>query len=74
MFTEMKKLKVMHNGWIYHLSPVSDEDIQAAVMAYNAREISQPEYDDRARQRIKDLKRAKAEGLFILKALPTKGA
>jgi hypothetical protein len=59
--------KVMHNGCIYHLSLVSDKDIQAAVMAYNAREVSQPEYDERDRQRIKDLKRAQAEGLFILK-------
>jgi hypothetical protein len=53
-------------GQHYRAEPWTDEDVQQARMAYNARERSQPEYDQQELESINRIKLAVAKGEYKL--------
>lgn len=62
-----KPILIEHEGNVYEAVPYTIDDVWAATMVYNARETSQPEYDERDRERIRKLKAYVKNGIYKLK-------
>jgi hypothetical protein len=63
----MSKVLIAHEGNIYEAVPYTQDDVQARIEIFNRRDTSQPEYDDRERERIRQTKAYVNAGLSYLK-------
>ena len=63
----MKPVIIDHNGQLFEAVPYTQDDVQQRIAIFNRRDTSQPEYDDRERERIRQTKAFVKAGVHYLK-------